>query len=350
MNPKKFSSTAAAIFILTFFSGQSISGQAVIEANGDISSSTTWSHDTVNITADIRVLDEVTLTIAPGTIVKFRDHYRFTVIGTLKAEGAPNDSIVFTVADTSGFYRDSTASGGWGGLIFNNDNNYGGADGAMDDNDSSILSHCIVEYAKGTMDFGYDYVAMSGGIMIMAFSNLRIEDSQVRRNKAINSGGGISCVEFSNPVIHRNIISQNEARNGGGVAIGQSEPTFFNNAIRRNTNGRFGSYGRGAGINIWSSRVVIDSNEISYNENIGEGGGIYVSDSDCLFRNNSVFSNLSDRGAALFIRQQSNPWFVNNAFFNNLATSSGGAIYCETASARFISNLIHNNENSGIII
>jgi len=132
MNLQKFSIKAAVIFIFSLFICQFSSGQPVIEASGDISTSTTWSHDTVNITGDIRILDEVSLTISPGTIIKFRDHYKFTVIGTLIAEGAPNDSIVFSIADTSGFYRDSVAEGGWGGLIFNNDDFFGGAGGAMD--------------------------------------------------------------------------------------------------------------------------------------------------------------------------------------------------------------------------
>ena len=37
-----------------------------------------------------------TLTIEPGVIIKFKDDRTLTVRGTLVAEGAPGDSIVFT--------------------------------------------------------------------------------------------------------------------------------------------------------------------------------------------------------------------------------------------------------------
>ncbi len=332
------------VFIHIFISGSS-SGQT-ITVSGNISADTSWTADTVQVTGDITVLDNVTLTILPGTVVRFQDYYKFSVLGTLIAVGSASDSILFASADTAGFYRDSIPDGGWGGLIFNNSSSYGGGNGSMDDNDTSRLSHCIIEYAKGIMDFGYNPTYTSGGIYITAFSNLVIEYSQVRHCKAIDAGGGIGCGGYANPVIRYNLISNNEARNGGGVAIGAGEPLFHNNIIKNNSNGRH-KYGRGAGLYVSSSRVTIESNEICYNSNQYEGGGVYSADADFYLQNNTIYGNYASVGGGIFCRQESKPWFINNYIFNNSAGSYAAGIFCEIASARIISNCIFNNETGG---
>lgn len=56
------------------------------------------------------IMEGVTLTIEPGTVLRFRDSMRMQVNGTIRAIGTANDSIVFT--------RAAGSTSGWGGLHF----------------------------------------------------------------------------------------------------------------------------------------------------------------------------------------------------------------------------------------
>lgn len=266
--------------------------QTSIEVSGNIDSDTTWTADTVKVTGKVTILDDVTLTIEPGTIIQFQDYYEFFIYGTIIAIGQSNDSILFTVADTTGFYRDSVPEGGWGGILFDDSGNSGGSQGAMRDNDSSRMSHCIIEYAKGIVFEGMDYPDMSGALYLRAFSKLILEHSQVRYSKAIQRGGGIKCFDNSSPVIRHNLIYNNYAGYGGGIYIAQSEPLISRNIIRNNSNGKR-SYGDGGGIYVANSEAIIEYNEICWNNSKSSGGGVFVTDADCFVRNNSIHNNQS---------------------------------------------------------
>lgn len=56
------------------------------------------------------IMENVTLTIEPGTVLRFRDSMRMQVNGTIRAIGTVSDSIVFT--------RAAGSTSGWGGLHF----------------------------------------------------------------------------------------------------------------------------------------------------------------------------------------------------------------------------------------
>lgn len=56
------------------------------------------------------VMEGVTLTVEPGTVLRFRDSVRMQINGTIRAIGTESDSIVFT--------RAAGSSSGWGGLHF----------------------------------------------------------------------------------------------------------------------------------------------------------------------------------------------------------------------------------------
>ncbi len=47
--------------------------QTTIEVSGDITENTIWEDDTLKVTGDITVLDDITLTINPETYIKFTD-------------------------------------------------------------------------------------------------------------------------------------------------------------------------------------------------------------------------------------------------------------------------------------
>ena len=103
-------------FLLTITS--SIIKADFITVQDTISSDVTWSADTVKVTDNIIVLDDVTLTINPGTRVEFQGSYYMYIQGTIIAEGTEQDTIVFTPADTAGFWNDTIQDGSWDGILF----------------------------------------------------------------------------------------------------------------------------------------------------------------------------------------------------------------------------------------
>jgi hypothetical protein len=54
---------------------------ASIEVSGDITAHTTWNADTVKVTGDLLVADDVTLTIEIGTYIEFQGWYTLVVEG-----------------------------------------------------------------------------------------------------------------------------------------------------------------------------------------------------------------------------------------------------------------------------
>ena len=76
----------------------------------------TWSADTIRVTGDVKVQDS--LRIQAGTTVLFDNYYCIKVENgaSLTAMGKESDSILFTVADTTGFYAFNVGRGGWNGI------------------------------------------------------------------------------------------------------------------------------------------------------------------------------------------------------------------------------------------
>ena len=110
-----------------------------IYVSGDITTNTTWAADTVKITGDVSVLDTVTLTINPGTYIEFQGYFEIQISGRLLAVGNVNDSITFTINDTTGYSVDSIFAGGWNGIWLTGAANV----------DTSIISYCNFEFCKG---------------------------------------------------------------------------------------------------------------------------------------------------------------------------------------------------------
>ena len=107
----------------------------ITNVGGDISSNTVWGPtgnppDTVyNLVSDIFVLDGVTLTIQPGVKVQ-SSGYTINVVGQLIANGTAGQKITFTSANSTPY------PGDWPGIHF-----------IPPLTDSSLLIHCVVEYA-----------------------------------------------------------------------------------------------------------------------------------------------------------------------------------------------------------
>lgn len=147
---------------------------------GVISSDEIWSND-ILITEHVVVPEDVTLTIEPGAIIKFK-HYRgykgpggrvglSVEGGTLKAAGTPEKQIWFT-SDAS-----DPLNGDWGGISLSN-------------TDDSELNYVIVEF------------------------------------------GEIGIVQFDSSVLVRNSIVR--WSNSEGLYAERSKPTFINNTLYEN--------------------------------------------------------------------------------------------------------------------
>ena len=224
------------------------------------------------IEGEILIPDGETLTIDPGVFVEFQGHYKFNIQGQLLAVGTMQDSIHFTVNDTTGFYNPLTDDGAWNGIQFYE---------TPASNDSSKIVYCKLEFSKTPTQ---EYTDWDGGaIYVYDFSKLLISNCLITNNRA-QSGGGICIIENSNPILHSNIISNNIAyanyySHGGGICIrNNSNPTLINNTISNNSViGGSTNYGGGIYIGADSEPILVN-NIISYNvtSSTGYGAGINI--------------------------------------------------------------------------
>ncbi|MFP4393954.1 MAG: hypothetical protein ACLFTI_01710 [Anaerolineales bacterium] len=135
------------------------------EVSGPISSDTTWDMDgsPYQLTADVTVNPDVTLTIEPGVIVKGgvgKDTtIELKIQGYLEAIGEPNNPITFTS------YQDSGV-GQWAGLIF--------------DGGTGNLRHTVVRYGGGDVDAEVQsniaIVDVLNGMVSIQSSDVRVDN------------------------------------------------------------------------------------------------------------------------------------------------------------------------------
>ena len=381
MRTSTFSIQQFIITIILTITPVTISAQN-ITVSGDITTDTTWMADTVKVTGDVTVLDDITLTIDPGTYVEFQGHYTLQVWGTLLAVGTETDNIVFTINDTTGFSNRDTTQGGWNKIWFNNHIHIG-AHGAMNDNDTSRLIFCRIEYSKNIDSTYWEYSPAGGAISVIAFSKLVISDCKITHNMSEHLGGGITCNTEANIIIKNNLIDSNLTYVwGGGICCIQSKPIITGNIISNNKvidypqeKSLFGTGGGGifcykseaiiknnqilnniasggAGIGSLVSRNIIENNIISDNHTspleegwwwVG-GGGIYSESSIDLIRNNKITNNTANSGGG--IRIAGNETFViNNLIVNNSCKYSGGALILANTNPLMVNNTISNNHS-----
>lgn len=305
-----------------------------IYVSGDVSG--IWSADTVKVVGELTIPAGETLTIEPGTIVEFQGHYKFNVQGQILALGTEQDSIIFTVADTTGYSTNSHI--GWHGTRFDN---------TPATNDSSKFYYCHFEYGKAV---GTEYEDKQGGaIYLKNYSKVHIARSRFYYNYA-SYGGAIYCGFCSSPLIELNDISFNSGIGenpgytgwGGGLLIEyDSSPIIRSNRICYN----YGYFGAGVCCNMNPDpNIFIENNVISHNSG-NEGAGILISSSAVTILNNLVSSNSSDLmggGISCFYETTSID-MINNTITENTAQSGGGIAFFNEADLPLINNNIWGN-------
>ena len=361
------------------------------DVQGHISEDTTWSpeNNPYIVVDNIFVDANITLTILPGTIVKFNtstypigdyeygDGYTeakfMKVSGKLKAEGTAQDSIIFTKNCEETDRR-------WGVIIFN-----------YLSEDDSILKHCMIEYSYYIrLMFAGDWYW--GGVSL---SNARVTISNCYFK---NFKYGIHGFYDSEPLIYHNYFTSDENNIAPGIGIYIEEnigimPYIFYNqftncsgiyfyevnissitSIAYNTfsncnyaidflsspvyvyKNNFTSCTNAINVNAWETddfEVVIKQNyidsclngiragfKVEAYENIITNGrtGITLSDNNCIIKNN-IISNNSYRGIRNF---DNNSSIMNNLIINN----EGEGIYATGSdnTSYVINNIIAGSE------
>ena len=291
------------------------------------------------VEGEITVPDGQSLTIEPGVTVEFLNHNPLNVQGQLLAEGVQGNKIRFMVDDTLGFHDYAATEGVWGGIRF---------DSTSASNDSSILTHCEIAFARTFAGDGGGKAFEGkggGGLSIYKFDKVRVENCLIQYNQAIGDvpsihafGGGINIQQYSSPVIMDNLIQHNTAMHlhsdkesqGGGIWVYQySDPLVAGNTIRWN---RTSDTGGGLGV-WWDSDPMIINNLIIENHaglNVpgwGAGGGVSSGwDAVPVFMNNTIANNTANwTGGGIYTREAS-PIFINTIISGNSDQSDNGAL------------------------
>ena len=282
------------------------------------------------IDKNLTIPDDSTLTIDPGVHVIFRGYYFLLVHGTLIAEGTESDNILFTVEDSTDFGDMNSELGGWQGIFIENF-------GQMDNNDTTVLKHCIIEYAKGTsLSLRFN----GGALNIDNTGRVRIENSIIRNNSSIAGGGGIALESRANVLIRNCIIHDNIALRGGGLrTAGSSFALIERNLICRNT-----SVLEGGGIRPLESQSLFVNNIIA-NNYAGSGGGIDAAHSFDRYLGNLIINNESDHSGGGMNIGRCSPDIINNTICNNKANNGvGGGIHMwSTGKPNIVNTILWGN-------
>lgn len=267
-----------------------------------------WDADTVLVTGNVTVTDS--LRVLPGTLVLFDGFYGITVMkdARFEAHGTASDSIVFTVADTTGFSQYESENGGWDGFQINKVGSF-------------LLDYCVLEYGKAFS--GDDWF---GGVLNIANSdNVRILHSTLRHSAAHERGGAISAVD-SRVQMQACAVNYN---------------TVYN---------EYNMYIYGGGASFLRCDVELSEMEFRGNEAPTIGGALSL-DSCAVWLDRSVFvDNKGINGGGLYL-MRSNDWecrLSNLLFDDNYSGHFGGGFALADASPEVYNVLVVNNNSEGV--
>jgi parallel beta-helix repeat protein len=240
------------LWLTTLASGKPLTIEKCI-----ITSDTTWKKE-VLILGDIEIPKGVTLTVMPGTVVKFfkiaeygssklyKDkgtHFpraELIIRGKMLAQGTKDNMIIFTSAEQSPRPAD------WGGINFL---------GTRD----NVLEYCDISY-------GHTSIHCHGAQVIVA--NCYLHDNGIAIGQKNVKESKTRCVV---PILYNRITE-----NGGGILFGKgTSPTITHNEISKNK--FFGIFGKKG------SSLHVRYNNVTYN---GKGVIIYAMEGFRLSENN----------------------------------------------------------------
>ena len=321
--------------ILLLFLMVSILAQAqTIEVSG--TQSGIWEADTVLVTGDIKVQDS--LRILAGTTVLFDGFYSIRVENgaSLTALGAENDSILFTIADTTDFHIFNAGRGGWNGIRLNKA-------------DACQFNYCRFQYGKAALDDDQD----GGALRIFTCDNVEINHSTLFCNFSREHGGALNAENskvtiFDCDVINNLTYSEIDTiyfMYGGGLRFLKCEVDITQTNFRYN----IGESAIGGALSLDSCSAYIDRCRFEHNFGIN-GGGLYLirsNDHPCSITNSLFAHNTSGHfGGGLAICDAS-PWISNLTVVNNrsIGVNCGGIFFYQYSEPYLWNCIVYGNTN-----
>ena len=225
-----------------------------------------------DIDAQFIVDAEATLSLEPGTVVKFNDgDSMLDVRGSLMAEGTAQDSIVFTYIndDDYGFDLDGTQNtngspGNWECIYFN------GSEG-------SVMQYCLVRYAGNYCSSNSGYTSLFSNNSTVSLLNSRFEHLNTHTHSSYNRGAILST--GSREFVFRD-SEVYDVRSGESVRCQSTDAVLENLWIHEGQNN--GLYVSGAGCEIRNNLIEENS-----------GTGLYVQGAGCWIEGNQCVDNSS---------------------------------------------------------
>ena len=298
-----------------------------------------WEADTVLITGDVVVEDS--LRITSGTTVLFDSFYSITVKqdASLKALGAKNDSILFTIADTTGFHIYNSGRGGWNGI-------------RLSKAGCCQFDYCRFQYGKAAIDDDQD----GGALRIRMSDDVNISHSTLFCNFSREHGGALYA-EDSKVGIHDCKVCNNLTYSrvdtiyfmyGGGMHFRRSEVELTGGDFHHNT----GETAIGGAVCFDSCAVIIDRCKFEYNYGIN-GGALYLIDSydqPCSITNSLFAHNTSGHFGGGFAIRNSSPLIANLTVADNhsIGVNCGGIFFYQESSPILWNCIVYGNTNESV--
>lgn len=374
------------LLLVSLFSFASV--QATNIYGGTVSGTWTLANSPYTVYGAVFVPSGSSLVIEPGTIVRFAEHARMRVEGSLKADGTVTDSIRFEYAGTNAWYNHTSPSPGWWGIMITN---------YSLPLDSSSISYCNFQGVRqnnqtndttnGALAIGYTHIYFAHNRfhhhvaespflgLSLNYATGEIAYNEITENNTpaticINSSSvyihhnhihhnyndlqtnpsstkslspGIMIINNSHPVLAYNDIHHhiNVTGYGGGV-VSQGEITLYHNRFYENQAKMAGGavYLSNGGIGTNATNIILDGNLFANNSDSTDtyncgitdgGGGANISQGDCdsckTFIHNNIFANnkTGSWGGGLRL-YKTRAIVMNNDFVNNIAKEKAGAL------------------------
>ncbi|MCK4311822.1 MAG: right-handed parallel beta-helix repeat-containing protein, partial [Candidatus Cloacimonetes bacterium] len=261
---------------------------------GDVSGTWTIYGSPYIVDGFVTVPVDSTLIIEPSVFVIFSTNNGLQIEGRLLSEGTENDSITFTVQDSSnntglGFYHTDITN-----------------------QDSSKITYSIFEHVSVCFDKSSNILFRKSsvskcvgwsGVFFDENSSPRLIDITISNNTTEYYGGGLYCTDYSNPSLVNVTISGNSATCGGGISC------------------RF------------NSNPTLENVNIINNSAIGAGGGIFCEESNPILNYVDIIENHVSNGigGGIHFDENSNPE-ISNVNIENNSAYWGGGIGCTNSS------------------
>ena len=324
------------LFVLSFglLNLSKVAKAQTIEVSG--LQSGVWDAETIVVKGNVTVQDS--LNILPGTKILFDGFYSITVQNnaTLNALGAENDSITFTVADTTGFHIFNMGRGGWNGI-------------RLEKAGHCWFDYCRFQYGKAALDNDQD----GGALRIFGSDDVEISHSTLFCNFSREHGGALNAVN-SKVMIHDCKVNNNLTYSeidtiyfmySGGLRFLKCEVDIIDTDFRYN----YGPNAIGGALSLDSCSVIIDRCRFEHNYGIN-GGGLYLirsNDRECSITNSLFANNFSGHFGGGLAISDSSPLMSNLTVVNNhsYGVDCGGIFFYQNSSPEVWNCIVYGNTN-----